>query len=211
MSASRRLQLLEWAEHSGSWIVEDDYDSEYRYQSLPIASLQGLDTNSRVIYVGTFSKVIFPSLRIGYVVIPSDLVDRFVGVRLAMDITPSVFLQGVLADFIQEGHFSRHIRRMRLLYNERRNVLLECIHRELGGAIEVTGAQAGMHLSVIIKGASDSQLARRAAKQNLWLVPLSSSYLGKVRQQGFILGFGSSATEDIPHAVSRLRALLESR
>ena len=211
MSASRRMQLLDWAVHSASWIVEDDYDSEYRYESLPIASLQGLDTNSRVIYIGTFSKVIFPSLRIGYVVIPSDLIDHFIAIRLAMDITPSGFFQRVLADFIQEGHFSRHIRRMRLLYNERHNVLLECIHRELGAAIEVTGAQAGMHLSVIINGASDSQLARRAAKQNLWLVPLSSSYLGKVQQQGFILGFGSSATEDIPHGVRKLRALLESR
>jgi len=211
MSASRRLQLLEWAEHSASWIVEDDYDSEFRYESSPIASLQGLDTNSRVIYIGTFSEVLFPSLRIGYVVIPSDLVEHFVAIRLAMDLAPSGFFQSVLADFIQEGHFSRHIRRMRLLYNERRNVLLECIHGELGRATKVTGAQAGMHLSVIIKGVSDRHVAQRAAKQNLWLVPLSSSYLGKVRQQGFILGFGSSATEEIPNAMRELRALLDSR
>ena len=208
MSASRRLQLLEWAENSASWVIEDDYDSEYRYESLPIASLQGLDTNSRVIYIGTFSKVLFPSLRLGYIVIPADLVDHFVAIRLAMDLAPGGFFQRVLADFIQEGHFSRHIRRMRLLYNERRNVLLECIRRELGGVIEVTGAQAGMHLSVLIRGISDRQLALRAAKQNLWLVPLSSSYLGKVREQGFILGFGSSAAKDIPKAVCRLQALL---
>ena len=211
MSASRRLQLLEWAENSASWVIEDDYDSEYRYESLPIASLQGLDTNSRVIYIGTFSKVLFPSLRLGYIVIPADLVDHFVAIRLAMDLAPGGFFQRVLADFIQEGHFSRHIRRMRLLYNERRNVLLECIRRELGGVIEVTGAQAGMHLSVLIRGISDRQLALRAAKQNLWLVPLSSSYLGKVREQGFILGFGSSAAKDIPKAVCRLQALLESK
>jgi GntR family transcriptional regulator/MocR family aminotransferase len=211
MSASRRLQLLEWAENSASWVIEDDYDSEYRYESLPIASLQGLDRNSRVIYIGTFSKVLFPALRLGYVVIPSDLVDRFFAVRVAMDLAPEGFFQRVLADFIQEGHFSRHIRRMRLLYNERRNVLLDCIRRELGEAIEVTGAQAGMHLSVVIRGISDSQIALRAAKHNLWLVPLSSSYLGKVREQGFILGFGSSAAKDIPSAVRKLRALLESR
>lgn len=211
MSASRRLQLLEWAERHASWIVEDDYDSEYRYESLPIASLQGLDTNSRVIYIGTFSKVLFPSLRIGYVVIPSDLIDRFVAIRLAMDLSPSSFFQGVLVGFIQQGHFSRHIRRMRLLYNERRKVLLECVHEELGGAAEVTGAQAGTHVSVIMKGASDSQVAMRAAKQNLWLVPLSSSYLGKVRRQGFVLGFGSAATEEIPDAVRKLRVLLGSR
>jgi len=210
MSASRRLQLLEWAERSGSWIIEDDYDSEYRYESMPIASLQGLDKNSRVIYVGTFSKVLFPSLRLGYLVIPPDLVDRFVAVRVAMDIAPCGFFQKVLADFIQEGHFSRHIRRMRLLYNERRNVLLESIRTELGVGAEVTGGQAGMHLSVAIKGISDKDIAIRAAKQNLWLVPLSSSYLRKAIRQGFILGFGSTAAEDIPKAVRKMKVLLNS-
>ena len=210
MSASRRLQLLEWAERSGSWIIEDDYDSEYRYESMPIASLQGLDKNSRVIYVGTFSKVLFPSLRLGYLVIPPDLVDRFVAVRVAMDIAPCGFFQKVLADFIQEGHFSRHIRRMRLLYNERRNVLLESIRTELGVGAEVTGGQAGMHLSVAIKGISDKEIAIRAAKQNLWLVPLSSSYLRKATRQGFILGFGSTAAEDIPKAVRKMKLLLNS-
>jgi len=210
MSASRRLQLLEWAERSGSWIIEDDYDSEYRYESMPIASLQGLDNNSRVIYVGTFSKVLFPSLRLGYLVIPPDLVDRFVAVRVAMDIAPCGFFQKVLANFIQEGHFSRHIRRMRLLYNERRNVLLESIRTELGVGAEVTGGQAGMHLSVAIKGISDKEIAIRAAKQNLWLVPLSSSYLRKATRQGFILGFGSTAAEDIPQAVRKMKVLLNS-
>jgi GntR family transcriptional regulator / MocR family aminotransferase len=210
MSASRRLQLLEWAERSGSWIIEDDYDSEYRYESMPIASLQGLDKNSRVIYVGTFSKVLFPSLRLGYLVIPPDLVDRFVAVRVAMDIAPCGFFQKVLADFIQEGHFSRHIRRMRLLYNERRNVLLESIRTELGAGAEVTGGQAGMHLTVAIKGISDKEIAIRATKQNLWLVPLSSSYLRKATRQGFILGFGSTAAEDIPKAVRKMKVLLHS-
>ena len=105
MSAARRLQLIEWAERAGSWIIEDDYDSEYRYETTPIASLQGLDWNSRVIYIGTFSKVLFPSLRLGYMVIPSDLVEHFISVRFAMDITPPGFFQNVLADFIREGHF----------------------------------------------------------------------------------------------------------
>jgi GntR family transcriptional regulator / MocR family aminotransferase len=172
--------------------------------------LQGLDKNSRVIYVGTFSKVLFPSLRLGYIVIPPDLVDRFVAVRVAMDIAPSGFFQKVLADFIQEGHFSRHIRRMRFLYNERRNVLLESIRTELEGTAEVTGGQAGMHLSVMIKGISDKEVAIRAAKQNMWLVPLSSSYLRKPTREGFILGFGSTVAEDIPKAVRKMKVLLNS-
>ena len=104
MSASRRLQLLAWAEQAGSWVIEDDYDSEYRYESMPIASLQGLDHHARVIYIGTFSKVLFPSLRLGYIVIPADLVEAFLAVRLSMDIGPSHFFQAVLADFIPPSY-----------------------------------------------------------------------------------------------------------
>ena len=208
MSASRRLQLLQWAERSGSWIIEDDYDSEYRYESMPIASLQGLDDAARVIYVGTFSKVLFPSLRLGYLVIPSDLVEAFRWVRTAMDIGPPHFFQAVLADFIREGHFSRHIRRMRLLYGERRSALMESIREEFGKAADITGGHAGMHLAVTLKGVGDIDIAARAAKDNLWLLPLSSSYLGKPLRHGFILGFGSTRTEEMRHAVRKLRKLM---
>lgn len=211
MSASRRLQLLEWAERSGSWVIEDDYDSEYRYENMPIASLQGLDVNSRVIYIGTFSKVLFPSLRLGYVVIPPDLVEHFIAVRLALDIAPPGFFQTVLADFIREGHFSRHIRRMRILYNERRRVLLDSIRNEFGVHAHITGGQAGMHFCVMLKNISDQSVSSRAARQNLWLVPLSSSYLETAPRQGFILGFGSTAAEDIPAAVHKLRSVVHEK
>src|SRR5438876_3334302 len=113
MSAARRLQLLEWAQRSRAWIIEDDYDSEYRYGSLPIASLQGLDGNARVIYVGTFSKVMFPSMPRANLVIPSDLIQRFAAMRQAMDICPTHITQPVLPDFVREGYFARHVRRMR--------------------------------------------------------------------------------------------------
>jgi GntR family transcriptional regulator / MocR family aminotransferase len=211
MSASRRLQLLDWARSSGSWIVEDDYDSEYRYQSMPVASLQGLDHHSRVIYIGTFSKVLFSSLRLGYIVIPVDLVERFIAVRQAMDICTSHLYQAVLADFIREGHFSRHLRKMRLLYSERRSVLVDAIRNQFGSSLKVLGGEAGMHLVVILPNRlRDREIAGRAAQKNLWLWPLSPSYIGKDRCQGFILGFGNATSAEIPEAVRRLKSVLTS-
>ncbi|MGH9351144.1 MAG: PLP-dependent aminotransferase family protein [Terriglobia bacterium] len=209
MSASRRLQLLDWAQSAGSWIIEDDYDSEYRFESMPIASLQGLDLNACVIYIGTFSKVLFPSLRLGYMVIPPDLMDRFVAVRYDMDISPPYLSQEVVSDFMLEGHFARHIRRMRLLYREQRTALVKSLAKEFGTALEVQGAEAGMHLVVTLPGrCHDVELAARAASEGLWLWPLSPSYIGETSRQGFILGFGSTPAPQMPHAVRRLRAVL---
>jgi len=207
MSASRRLQLLDWAEHYGAWVIEDDYDSEFRYESMPIASLQGLDSNSRVIYVGTFSKVVFPSLRLGYIIVPRDLIRAFLSVRLAMDIAPSYFFQAVMADFIEQNHFSRHIRRMRIVYGERREALTASLRNAFGFRAEIEGGQAGMHLSVTLKGIRDQEIALRAATQNLWLLPLSTSYLQKPLRHGFILGFGSTSAGQMPAAVQKLKAL----
>jgi GntR family transcriptional regulator/MocR family aminotransferase len=209
MSASRRLQLIDWAQSAGSWIIEDDYDSEYRYDSLPIASLQGLDHNARVIYIGTFSKVLFPTLRLGYIVIPPDLVDHFKAVRAAMDLGPPYFYQEVLTDFMQEGHFARHIRIMRLLYSKRRSTLVNCIRNEFGSELEMHGAEAGMHLTVTLPaGFNDREIAMRAARQGLWLWPLSPSYVGENARQGFVLGFGSTTVAEIPKAVRRLRNVI---
>jgi len=176
---------------------------------MPVASLQGLDSNSRVIYIGTFSKVLFPSLRLGYVVIPSDLVDRFLAIRVAMDLGPPTFYQGVLTDFIGEGHFARHIRRMRVLYRERRSTLVDSINKEIGSMVEVLGSEAGMYLAVALQnGRRDLEVAERAARQRLWIWPLSPSYLGEAARQGFILGFGSTKVSEIPNAVRKLRNLL---
>lgn len=209
MTASRRLRLLDWAQSAGSWIIEDDYDSEYRYRSMPVPALQGLDTSARVIYVGTFSKVLYPSLRLGYVVIPPDLVDRFVTIRRAMDIGPPGFHQDVLADFINEGHFARHIRRMRVLYRERRSALVDCIRKELGAMVELLGDEAGMHVTLTLRnGCGDLEIAERAARQNLWVWPLSPFFVGKAPCQGLILGFGSATLTEIPGAVRKLRNLL---
>jgi GntR family transcriptional regulator/MocR family aminotransferase len=212
MSASRRLQLLQWAGEAGGWIIEDDYDSEYRYESNPIASLQGLDDSCRVIYIGTFSKVLFPSLRIGYVVVPPDLVDHFLAMRHAMDVSPPHLYQAVLTDFIAEGHFARHIRRMRVLYSERRNILVRSLEREFGGLLQVMGDKAGMHLAVNMpKRFDDREIAMRAARESLWLWPLSPSYIRKPAHHGFILGFGSTTAAEIPTAVQHLLTLMDAR
>ena len=208
MSAGRRMQLLNWAQTAGSWIIEDDYDSEYRFESAPISSLQGLDRNARVIYIGTFSKVLFPSLRLGYIVIPEDLVSHFIAVRFAMDIFPPYLYQEALTDFMREGHFARHIRKMRLLYSERRTALVNSLREQLP-ELEIHGSQAGMHLAVTLpKGLNDREIASRAASKGLWLFPLSPSYLGKFPRQGFILGFGNIPTDEMPRAVSQLATYL---
>jgi GntR family transcriptional regulator/MocR family aminotransferase len=209
MSASRRLRLLDWARSSGAWILEDDYDSEYRYGGPPIASLQGLDREARVLYVGTFSKVLFPALRLGYLVVPPDLVARFAAVRDATDIFPPTLAQAVLADFLREGHFARHLRRMRSIYRERREALVSAIRGELGEGFEVLGGEAGMHLVVTLpKGVRDRDVAARAAQHGLWAMPLSSCHLGRAVRQGLVLGFGGTDLREIRDGVRRLRAVV---
>jgi len=212
MTIARRLQLLEWAQREGTWIVEDDYDSEYRYDSMPVPSLQGLDSDSRVIYVGTLSKVLFPSLRLGYLVVPSDLLERFATCRQAADLGPSGHSQRVFAAFIREGHFSRHIRRMRAIYAERRRVLVDAIKEEFGDSCVAMGAEAGLHVTIVLeKNVRDRQIAEKAARQkSLVLSALSLSYAGNQRQPGFVLGFGNSTVEQIPRAVRTLRELVEA-
>jgi GntR family transcriptional regulator/MocR family aminotransferase len=212
MSASRRLQLLDWARRSGAWIIEDDYDSEYRYESLPIASLQGLDPDARVLYVGTFSKVLFPALRLGYLVLPADLVGRFAAVRDATDIFPPTFTQAVVADFIRDGHFARHLRRTRALYRERREALASALRTQLAGLVEAQGDEAGMHLvACLSKELDDHDVSLRAARQGLWVMPLSSCYVGRPVRRGFVLGFGGTDVRDIPGGIRRLSAVLRGR
>jgi GntR family transcriptional regulator / MocR family aminotransferase len=211
MTAARRLQALAWAQSSGAWIFEDDYDSEYRYGNQPIASLQGLDGDARVVYIGTFSKVLFPALRVGYMAIPADLVARFVAVRAAMDICPPSLVQATLAEFLRAGHFARHLRKMRALYAERRSVLVASLEEELGDRLILLGDQAGMHLVAAFKDDVDDRLlAETAARQGLWTMPLSSCYLGPPARRGLVLGYGGTGKQLIPASVSRLRAVLEA-
>ncbi len=209
MSASRRLQLLEWARNANGWIIEDDYDSEYRFESMPMPSLQGLDPTNRVIYIGTFSKVLRPSLRLGYIVIPADLLERFKAVRFSMDIFPPYLFQEVLTDFMRAGHFARHIRRMRALYKARRTALTGSLRKEFGTFLEIHGAEAGMHLTVTLpEGYNDIAIATRAAQEKLWLWPLSPCYASANPRHGFILGYANVPEDMIPAAVRHMRQIV---
>src|ERR1700733_27697 len=209
MSAARRVEILQWAARTRSWIIEDDYDSEFRFESRPIGALQGLDTNSTVIYVGTFSKVLFPALRLGYVVVPADMVAAFAAVREAADIFSPTLYQTVLTDFIREGHFARHLRRMRILYMERRTVLVEAIQAQLGDMLEVIGAEAGMHLVALLPpGVDDREVARQAARIGLSVMPLSMCYLKTPARGGVILGYGGTDPTQIQDGIRALKLSL---
>lgn len=209
MSATRRIQLLNWAARSGAWIIEDDYDSEYRLAGRPIASLQGLDNDARVIYVGTFSKVVFPALRLGYIVVPHDAMPAFESVRNAMDTFSSTLYQLVMNDFIREGHFARHIRRMRSIYMERRAALLEAIDMHLADRLDVIGAEAGMQLVALLPpGTDDVAISRAAAKVGVSVRPLSMCYAEPPERGGLIFGYGGASVREIREAVRKLKGCI---
>jgi GntR family transcriptional regulator / MocR family aminotransferase len=210
MSAARRMQLLNWAAHHGTWIIEDDYDSEYRFDSRPIASLQGLDSDTRVLYMGTFSKVMFPALRLGYLVLPKDLVAACTAARDCMDIFSPTLNQAVMAEFIREGHFARHLRRMRMLYMERRRALVNALHTTLAEAVEIEGAEAGMHLVTLLRpGVDDMSVSLAAARKGLSAMPLSSCRVLPGEPGGLVLGYGGVDVQDMQKAVRKLRTCIE--
>jgi GntR family transcriptional regulator / MocR family aminotransferase len=209
MSATRRIMLLNWAARSGAWIIEDDYDSEYRLGGRPVPSLQGLDTGERVIYIGTFSKVMFPALRLGYMVVPEDLVDAFCIARDATDQFSASLYQAVMTDFIREGHFARHIRKMRMLYMARRTALVEAIQDQMSDLLEVIGAEAGMHLVALLpRGVSDVAVAKKAAAIGISAMPLSSCYLKSPARGGLILGYGGTDSRQINAGIRTLKTLI---
>ncbi len=180
LSLTRRLALLDWAKRTGAYLLEDDYDSEYRYAGRPLAALQGLDDADRVIYIGTFSKVLFPALRIGYLILPSSLVEKFLELRRYMDTHLPILEQAVLTDFMAEGHFTRHLRRMRTLYAERRATLLEAA-RNL--PLDIYAPEAGIHCVGWLPAGTDEQaVVRQGAAHDLELTPISTLRLFRVER-----------------------------
>jgi GntR family transcriptional regulator / MocR family aminotransferase len=213
MSLRRRLSLLEWARRSGAFVFEDDYDSEYRYSGRPIPALQGLDRAGVVIFAGSFTNVLFPALRLGYLVVPPDMVDLFAAAGSVSTHHPPLLDQAVLCDFIREGHFARHIRRMRELYAERLSVLLEAAGNELSGLLEVQKVEAGLRtVGWLRAGISAEGAAEEAARRNVEVTPLSRYAYGRVRRQGLVLGFAAVDAKELQRGVTELaRALTEFR
>ena len=210
MSLARRLELLAWARERQAWIVEDDYDSEYRYTGRPLASLQGLDTADRVIYVGTFSKVLCPALRVGYVVAPPALVETLTIARGVADRHGPTVDQVALARFMDEGRLVRHIRQMRACYAERQDVLVSAAARELDGLLEVTARHAGLHLvGWLPDGADDRAASARAWDHGVETSPLAGYYAsGRSPKPGLMLGYAGVSATAIRTGVRTLAAAL---
>ena len=205
LSMARRNALLTWARSNNAWVVEDDYDSELRYAGHPFPSLQGLDPD-RVIYLGTFSKILFPSLRLGYAVVPENLVDAFCGARVLMDRNPPNADQHVLAAFIGEGHLDRHIRRIRGVYADRRARIIETIERFLPKEVAwLQPSDQGMHLVLWLGGGvNDRLVASLAAESGVVVRAVSPMYSGGKGPMGLILGLGGFTDDEIDIATQRL-------
>ncbi len=212
MSLRRRLALIEWARRAGTLIFEDDYDSEYRYSGRPIPAMQGLDRSGVVIFAGSFSAVLFPALRLGYLVVPPEMVDIFAAAESVSTHHPPLLEQAVLCDFITEGHFARHIRRMRELYAERLAVLLECAREKLSDALEISGVEAGLQtVGWLRRGLRARRVAELAAAGNVEVVPLDVYASGRSRREGLVLGFAAVDPRELRRGVDELAKALSGR
>ncbi|MBV7333369.1 PLP-dependent aminotransferase family protein [Chloroflexi bacterium TSY] len=211
MSLKRRLTLLEWASEADAWILEDDYDSEYRYTGRPLAALQGLDQTDRVLYLGTFSKILFPGLRLGYLVVPQDLVDPIIASLFFATQQPPALEQMVLADFMADGHFARHIRRSRTCYAERQAILVEAAQRKLAGLLDIEGAAAGMHLlGWLPDNILDKEAGAHLAKHQIDTIPLSTYSFDSGQEGALLLGYTALDEQQIREGVKKLAQALLS-
>lgn len=212
MPLQRRLKLLEWAGANDSYVVEDDYDSEYRYRGRPLEAIQALDPDGRTIYVGTLSKVLFPALRLGFLIVPGSLAHAFLGAKWIADRHSPTVLQAAIADYIQEGHFERHLRRTRARNAERRTALLDSLHDLLGERIEVEGSNAGIHLLVWLRDFPTTNLARlveQASRKGVGLYPVTPYYIRPPRRAGLLFGYASLNKSEIGEGIRRFAAALK--
>ncbi|HEX6484190.1 MAG TPA: PLP-dependent aminotransferase family protein [Ktedonobacteraceae bacterium] len=211
MSLSRRLALLDWSRETGAWIVEDDYDSEYRFSGRPLEALYALDRAGRVLYIGTFSKVLFPSLRLGYVVAPPELLTGLKATQRYRAVHLPLLEQIALADFMTEGYFARYLRKMRQLYKERRDALVDALTQELGDRLDITVPEAGLHLAVWLPaGMSAPAVVRRASASGLYLLPISAFSTRPLQRDGLVLGFANSSPQELRAGVHTLALVLKT-
>jgi len=212
LSLPRRLDLLSWASRTGTIIIEDDYDSEYRYKGKPFPALAGIDSGASVIYVGTFSKVLLPALRLGYIVVPKDLVDVFSRAKWLADRHSPLIQQQVLADFILEGHLERHIRRMRSIYSERRQLMINVLKGLFENDVTVYGDNAGINILIRLNtDVPDSELIKRAKDLGVGISSTRNMYLGAAPHGEFLLNYGGLDEQTIIEGLSRLRAATEPK
>ncbi len=204
MSLARRLSLIEWAARAGAVIVEDDYDSEYRYEGAPLPSLQSLAERVPVIYMGTFSRVMFPSLRLGYMVVPGDLLDACAKAKSISDRHTSALEQGALADFIRAGHLDRHVRRMRRLYGRRRQALIDALVQQFGADVAILGDAAGMHLPIRFTRSAPFDGAQGGVR----MTSARKYDVKGVEKSEFVLGFTALGERTLREGVRRLKARL---
>jgi GntR family transcriptional regulator/MocR family aminotransferase len=211
MSYGRRRLLLDYAQNVKAWIIEDDYDSEFRFEGRPISSLQGMDQNGRVLYLGTFSKVMYPGIRLGYLVVPPNLVESFKSGLYELQRPGQVVIQAALADFIEEGHFASHIRRLRQIYGERRRLLQAALAPIAAVGARLSTVDSGLHLVVEFDSICDDvRVAELASAQGLRVYPLSHYCMGESTEKGLIIGYAYSATEHITEYGSKLAELLKT-
>ncbi|MNX85282.1 HTH-type transcriptional regulatory protein GabR [compost metagenome] len=210
LSLPRRLALLDWARTQGALIVEDDYDSEFRYGDRPIPSLQGLDATGVVLYVGTFSKVLFPSLRLGYMVVPHEWAPLFARAKWLADRQSPLLEQLALTDFIVEGHLERHVRRMRVLYEGRRRCLLQALREHLGDRVTILGDHAGLHVTLRLRTQLDGEaIAQRAAALGVGIATTRACYLAPPEETELVLGYADLDERIIDLGIRRLAAALD--
>lgn len=207
LSLARRLEFIERARRMRAWILEDDYDSEFQFDARPVPALQGLDTHGRVLYLGTFSKVLFPGLRLAYLVLPSDLVPGVITARTALDGHPARLAQLVTADFMEEGHFAAHVRRMRRIYHHRRDVLLGEISRRLRGWCRPVGISAGLQFAVALPQGREAALTRAATRAGVMVPNMAGLFLSRPRMDGWVLGFAALTDRAIAEGVRRLETI----
>ena len=217
MSLPRRLALLRWASAARAWVLEDDYDSEFRYGARPIPCLHGLDEDGRVIYVGSFSKTLFPALRLGFLIVPSDLQKRLLSARRAADVHPPLLEQAALADLMSSGHFDRHLRRMRAAYHERLDALTEAAGRCCDGGLTLRPVRTGLHAVADLSSVDAERVSHEAAARGVEVTPLAHYYIGRPRSIGenqstnaIVLGFASVRPEAIRRGMEQLAAAIDA-
>jgi len=211
MSLPRRLALLQWAGAAGAWVIEDDYDSEFRYGARPIPCLHGLDADGRVVYVGSFSKTLFPALRLGFMIVPQDLHRELLAVRRATEVHPPRLDQAVLADFMLGGHYERHLRRMRAAYRERLEALQHAAAQRCGGALRLRPVRTGLHAVADLVDVDARRVQEVAAERGVEVMPLSAYYFGRSRgENALVLGFGGVRADSLQDAMKRLAAAIDA-